>query len=75
MHTLSINNHALLCIHINNNSLLYINTNNHALLLNTDINKHKVKHIITAYVPIFIIKVFLLFFFTVYKNEWKEHKF
>ena len=22
-----------------------------------------------------IIKTFLLFFFTVYKNEWKEHKF
>ena len=22
-----------------------------------------------------IIKKFLLFFFTVYKNEWKEHKF
>ena len=48
---------------------------NHALLLNTDIDKHKVKYIITACVPIFIIKVFLLFFFIVYKNEGKEYKF
>ena len=44
-------------------------------MLNTDIDKHKVKYIITACVPIFIIKVFLLFFFIVYKNEGKEYKF
>ena len=46
---------------MNNNSLLYIHINDHALLLNTDINKHKVKYIITACVPIFTIKTFLLF--------------
>ena len=39
------------------------------------IDKHKVKYIITACIPIIIIKKFLLFFFTVYKNERKEHKF
>ena len=60
---------------MNNNSLLYIHINDHALLLNTDINKHKVKYIITACVPIFTIKTFLLFFITLYKNERKEHKF
>ena len=39
------------------------------------INKHKVKtHNHSAY-TIIIIKKFLLFFFTKYKNEWKEHKF
>ena len=45
-----------------------INRNNH-------FNKHKVKYIITACIPIVIIKKFLLYFFTVYKNERKEHKF
>ena len=39
------------------------------------IDKHKVKYIITACIPIIVITKFLLFFFTVYKNEWKEHKF
>ena len=36
------------------------------------IDKHKVKYIITACIPIIITKHFLLFFFTVYKNERKE---
>ena len=39
------------------------------------IDKHKVKYIITACIPIVIIKNFLLFFFIIYKNERKEHKF
>ena len=39
------------------------------------IDKHKVKYITNACIPIIIIKNFLLFFFTVYKNERKEHKF
>ena len=39
------------------------------------IDKHKAKYIITACIPIIIIKKFLLFFFTVYKNERKKHKF
>ena len=43
---------------------------------NTDINKnnHINKHNRSTYTQI-IIKKFLLFFFTVYKNEQKEHKF
>ena len=39
------------------------------------INEHKPKDIITACIPIIIMKKVLLFFFTVYKNERKEHKF
>ena len=39
------------------------------------IDKHKVKYTITACIPIIIIKKISLFFFTVYKNERKEHKF
>ena len=39
------------------------------------INKHKVKYIITACIPIIAINKFLLFFFTEYKNEYKQHKF
>ena len=39
------------------------------------IGKHKAKYIITACIPIIIIKNFLLFFFIIYKNERKEHKF
>ena len=39
------------------------------------IDKHKVKYIITACIPIIITKIFLLFFFIIYKNERKEHKF
>ena len=38
-------------------------------------HKHKAKYIIIACIPKIIIKKFLLFFFTVYKNERKEHKF
>ena len=37
------------------------------------IDKHKVKYIITACIPIIIIK--RLFFTTIYKNEQKERKF
>ena len=37
--------------------------------------KHKAKYIITACIPVIIIKIFLLFFFHAYKNEWKKHKF
>ena len=37
--------------------------------------KHKAKYIITACIPVIIIKMFLLFFFHAYKNERKEHKF
>ena len=36
--------------------------------------KHKRKYIITACIPKLLLKK-LLFFFTVYENEWKEHKF
>ena len=39
------------------------------------IDRLKAKYIITACISINIIKIFLLFFFTVYKNEQKEHKF
>ena len=39
------------------------------------IDKHKAKYIITVCIPIIILKNFLLFFFIVYKNELKEHKF
>ena len=39
------------------------------------IDKHKAKYIITTCIPIIIIKKILLFFFTIYKNERKEHKF
>ena len=38
------------------------------------IRKHTVKHIITLRIPKLLQKN-LLFFFTVYKNECKEHKF
>ena len=38
-------------------------------------HKHKAKYIITACIPKVIIKNFLLFCFTVYRNERKEHKF
>ena len=37
--------------------------------------KHKAKYIITACIPVIIIKIFLHFFFHAYKNEQKEHKF
>ena len=37
--------------------------------------KHKAKYIITACIPVIIIKMLLLFFFHAYKNERKEHKF
>ena len=36
------------------------------------IHKHTAKHMITLCVPILLM---LLYFFTVYENEWKEHKF
>ena len=36
--------------------------------------KHKGKHIITSCIPKLLLKK-SFFFFTVYKNEWKEHKF
>ena len=36
--------------------------------------KHKEKYIITARIPKLLLKKFI-FFFTLYKNEWKEHKF
>ena len=39
------------------------------------IDKYKEKYMITPCIPIIIIKFFLLLFFIVYKNEWKEHKF
>ena len=39
------------------------------------IDKHKVKYITNACIPIIIIKTFKLFFCTAYKNERKEHKF
>ena len=39
------------------------------------IDKHKAKYITTVCIPIIIIKMSLLFFFIVYKNEWKENKF
>ena len=56
---------------------IYIKTIIQTILIKTiiQIDKHKAKYIITACIPIVIIKKFLLFFFTVYKNEQKEHKF
>ena len=39
----------------------------------TQIDKHKVKYIITAHIPIIIINFF--FFLTLCKHEQKEHKF
>ena len=39
------------------------------------IDKHKVKYTITVCIPIIIAKIFLLFFFIIYKNERKEYKF
>ena len=38
-------------------------------------DKHNVKCIITVCIPNNYYKNFLLFFFTVYKNKRKEHKF
>ena len=38
-------------------------------------NKHEVKYITNGCIPELLKKKFLLFFFTVYKNERKEHKF
>ena len=57
--------------------IIYIKTIIQIILIKTiiQIDKHKAKYIITACIPIIIIKKFLLFFFTVYKNERKEHKF
>ena len=37
--------------------------------------KHAVKYIITARILKSLLNNFLLFFFTVHKNEWKEHTF
>ena len=39
------------------------------------IHKHIVKHVITLCIPKLLKTKFSLFSFTVYKNEWKEHKF
>ena len=36
---------------------------------------YKVKYITNACIPKLLFKNFLLFFFTVCKNAWKEHKF
>ena len=61
------------------NTTFYTNNNPHKNHYTNNSHKndykHKGKYIITACVPIFIIKKFLLFFFIVYRNEWKEHKF
>ena len=56
---------------------IYIEIIMQTILIKTiiQIDKHKVKYITNACTPIIIIKKFLLFFFTVYKNEWKENKF
>ena len=56
---------------------IYIKTTIQIILIKTiiQIDKHKVKYIITVCIPIIIIKNFLLFFFTVYENGRKEHKF
>ena len=56
---------------------IYIKTIIQTILIKTiiEIDKHKTKYIITACIPVIIIKNVLLFFFTIYKNERKEHKF
>ena len=36
---------------------------------------HTAKYMITLHIPKLLLKSFLLFFFTIYKNEWKERKF
>ena len=56
---------------------IYIKTIIQTILIKTiiQIDKHKAKYIITASVPIIIIKKCLLFFFVVCRNERKEHKF
>ena len=56
---------------------VYIKTIIQTILIETiiQIDNHKAKYIITACIPIIITKFLLFFFFTVYKNEWKEHKF
>ena len=56
---------------------IYIEIIMQTILIKTiiQIDKHKVKYITNACTLIIIIKKILLFFFTVYKNEWKENKF
>ena len=71
-----------------NVSIMHIFFKNHLKKLQTNIitrintsitinqiNKHKAKIYNQCMYTQTIIKNFLLFFFTVYKNEWKEHTF
>ena len=71
-----------------NVSIMHIFFKNHLKKLQTNIitrintsitinqiNKHKAKIDNQCMYTQIIIKNFLLFFFTVYKNEWKEHTF
>ena len=71
-----------------NASIMHIFFKNHLKKLQTNIitrintsitinqiNKHKAKIDNQCMYTQIIIKIFKIFFFTVYKNEWKEHTF
>ena len=64
------------------NTSFYTNINVHKIIIQIilikiiiQIGKHKAKYIITACIPIIIIKKILLFFFTIYKNERRRINF
>ena len=64
--------HSVMDDYLQTSLVQYINTHKYFNIFNININhinKHKGKYTITARIPQLLLKKFLLFFFTVYKNE------